>query len=145
MKMDDFEKLFNGDLNDDEFRNEFVKLINQQKADFNNFIKSFYNDSLFNNKPFIGFFMDKEFNGLKPNTESGSDEFGNWEKQEWKSEDGSTSFTSFTRTYSDFHEKEDPIDILEYKMLLAIEEEKYEKAAEYRDAIKALQEKNKKK
>jgi hypothetical protein len=144
--MDEFDKLFNGDLNDEQFREEFIKLINLHKQSMDKFMKSFYDDSFFTTKPFIGFFMDNTPNPNEFKTEFGVDDFGNWEKREWSSEDGSTKITSFNRHFNiePEQQREEPLDLLRYKMKLAVEKENYEEAAKYRDAIKAIEEKNKK-
>ncbi len=90
------------------------------------------------------------------NIESGTDEFGNsWESRSWTSPDGSMTFYSSSRLsdfnpddirnlddyYGNSRKKTDPLEVLESKLSDAIEDENYEAAAKFRDAIKAIKEK----
>jgi len=80
----------------------------------------------------------------KVNTESGSDENGNWTKQSFVSEDGSMSITTVIKTNSDFTKSEgdSKLNSLKRKLDLAVEKQDFEGAVKLRDEIKKL-EKNK--
>jgi len=80
----------------------------------------------------------------KVNTESGSDESGNWTKQSFVSEDGSMSITTVIKTNSEFTKTEgdSKLNSLKRKLDLAVEKQDFEGAVKLRDEIKKL-EKNK--
>jgi hypothetical protein len=83
--------------------------------------------------------FDKLFNELWS-----SDPFfngDNWERKNYKSEDGSISFTYITNKRGDLN-KQDEISLLKQKLDIAVDEQNFEEAVELRDKIKNL-EKNK--
>lgn len=73
---------------------------------------------------------------INKNFEEGSDEFGNWKKETYKSEDGTIFITNFIRTGSDSNRGSDKLGELKYKLELAIESENFEEAVKLRDQIK---------
>lgn len=103
-------------------------------------------DSMFEN---FGSMIPTNFNQDlifgKINTESGSDETGNWTKQSFVSEDGSFSITSVVKTNSDFIKKDGTkMESLKAKLEKAVEKQDFEEAVRLRDEIKKF-EKNKSK
>lgn len=65
----------------------------------------------------------------------------NWERKNYKSEDGSISFTYVTNKRGGLN-KQDEISLLKQKLNIAVDEQNFEEAVELRDKIKNL-EKNK--
>ena len=65
----------------------------------------------------------------------------NWERKNYKSEDGSISFTYITNKRGGLN-KQDEISLLKQKLDIAVDEQNFEEAVELRDKIKNL-EKNK--
>ena len=65
----------------------------------------------------------------------------NWERKNYKSEDGSISFTYVTNKRGGLN-KQDEISLLKQKLDIAVDEQNFEVAVELRDKIKNL-EKNK--
>lgn len=187
---DDFKNLFNnGDMGDEEFRREFMRIMNKRQREMDEFLKNFYgsgntfnpfdlggrnpigsnpniNDIFRNlsqsrrddlndfdrnggNREDLYSLFQKMFgNGINEST----DEDGEWTNKSWSSPDGSMSFYSSSRRldpedldninrhFPSGKKGEDPITILKRKMDRAIEDERFEEAANYRDAIKALEE-----
>jgi len=66
---------------------------------------------------------------------------GNWERKNYKSEDGSISFTYITNKRGNLN-KQDEISLLKQKLDIAVDKQNFEEAVELRDKIKNL-EKNK--
>ena len=105
---------------------------------------------LFND--FDSFFND--FNSFlskgKTNTEKGSDEKGDWVKQTFTSDDGLYQSTTFIRTSnSKLNSKSDlgsisKVDELKNQLGKHIQSQEFEKAAELRDKIKAIESNNEK-
>jgi len=93
-------------------------------------------------------FMSSPFNSNlimgNINTESGSDENGNWTKQSFTSDDGSISITSVVRTNFDSETPKttNKLDSLKKKLDVAVEKQNFEEAVKLRDEIKKV-EKNK--
>jgi hypothetical protein len=114
-----------------------------RKRNFNDFFRDF--DAMFNQ-------FDSMFNNhlnLNRTIEEGSDEQGNWIKETYKSEDGETVITNFIRTNDRQPNQRikkggNKIDMLNYQLEMAIENEDFESAVKLRDQIKSL-EKNKEK
>jgi hypothetical protein len=178
MNDDDLRNLFGGDMDDEEFRRLFTRIMNQRQRQMEQFLRNFYGmgyNPLGPSTP-----RDNNLSGRTSNRTGESDEFfdmfrnmfgnslndmgmnmGNseidedgWETRNWTSPDGSMSFSSSSRIFSmdpDEAEKifgskpvkEDSIEVLTQKMQKAIDEERYEDAADFRDDIKALKEKRK--
>ena len=83
--------------------------------------------------------FEKLFNELRS-----SDPFlngDNWERKNYKSEDGSISFTYITNKRGGLN-KQDEISLLKQKLDISVDEQNFEEAVELRDKIKNL-EKNK--
>jgi excinuclease UvrABC helicase subunit UvrB len=146
-------------MNDDEFRKEFMRFLNTYQASLEGFMKKNYNSKNFMNNPFFNILPidDQELKNILKNIEDnlnverGEDDNGEWEKHSWQSPDGSSSFSSYTRNsfYNPFDGsvkfKEDPEEIdtlklLKRKLNKAIDEENYENAAKIRDLINSLKE-----
>jgi|SRR3989304_8871093 len=94
-------------------------------------------DSIFEN-------LFEEENGNKQNKteESGEDENGKWNVQTWTDEDGTTCRRTVITSgnFGMFRHPDDParkpdLKLLEERMKKAIEEERFEDAAKYRDEI----------
>jgi len=152
---------FNG-MNDDEFREEFLRFLNTYQSTLESFMKKNYSSpknyfvgpSSFGMEPFNLDVLKKLINEMNDsmNIEKGEDENGSWVRKNWSSPDGSTFFNSFSRnsffnpfgedTTSDEKEYQteeiDTIKLLERKLNKAISKERYEDAAKIRDLIKSL-------
>jgi protein-arginine kinase activator protein McsA len=63
----------------------------------------------------------------------------NWKRKEYKSEDGSISFTYITNR-GDVLDKSDELSLLKQKLEIAVDEQKFEDAVIIRDKIKRLEE-----
>ena len=63
----------------------------------------------------------------------------NWKRKEYKSEDGSISFTYITNR-GDILDKTDELSLLKQKLDMAVDEQNFEEAVELRDKIKNLEE-----
>ena len=63
----------------------------------------------------------------------------NWEKRNYKSDDGTISFTYITNKKGGL-EKKDELYLLKQKLEMAVEEQDFEQAVELRDKIKKLEE-----
>lgn len=73
-------------------------------------------------------------------TESGTDEIGDWTKETYTSPDGKIFITNFVRTDSSHNSnKSSGITSLKRKLQIAIEEENFEEAVKLRDEIKNLE------
>lgn len=147
-------------MNEDEFNREFLRFLNMYQSGLENFMKKNYGTNKNQMKnPFFGIdpidddIIKKMFKISEDdmNIEKGNDENGEWEKRSWSSPDGSTSFSSFSKSafYNPFDgkirfkEESDDVDtvkLLEKKLNQAILDEKYEDAAKIRDLIKSLKE-----
>lgn len=141
--------------NDEFFRREFLKFLNEHEKNMSEFMKKMYNQKPKENKDFkkINDYLNKmmgDFNqDLRSSTEKDSGEFGSWEKSSWISDDGSSYFTSYNRDYEPFLKKEnlkniDTVELLEEKLKKSIIDEDYESSAKIRDLIKDLENKSKK-
>lgn len=152
---------FNG-MNDDEFRKEFLRILNSYQSGLESFMKKRYGSGResdffpIGREPFDFESFSKIFNEINNNIniEKGEDENGGWEKRSWTSPDGSSSFSSFSRNsyFNPFdgkvvfkkemgeNEEIDTIKLLETKLNKAISKENYEDAAKIRDLIKSLKE-----
>jgi hypothetical protein len=86
--------------------------------------------------------FDSMFGGIPNNgkTESGTDEFGDWTKETYKSPDGGVLITSFVRTGGNYKPNQSSgTTSLKKKLQIAIEEENFEEAVKLRDEIKKLE------
>jgi hypothetical protein len=151
---------FNG-MNDEEFREEFLRFLNTYQSTLESFMKKNYSSpknyfvgpSSFGMEPFNLDSLKKLINEINENmnVEKGDDENGSWVKKNWSSPDGSTFFNSFSRSsyFNPFGEglnldekyeteEVDTIKLLERKLNKAISRERYEDAAKIRDLIKSL-------
>ena len=97
------------------------RVISKLKKNVKMFNKNFERiiNEIFNNDPF--------FNGLN-----------NWEKRNYKSDDGKISFTYITNKRGDL-EKPDELTILKERLEMAVDEQNFEEAVELRDKIKNLE------
>lgn len=86
--------------------------------------------------------FESMFGGMPNNgeTESGTDEIGDWTKETYTSPDGKIFITNFVRN-GDSHNsnKSSGINSLKRKLQIAIEEENFEDAVKLRDEIKNLE------
>ena len=145
-------------MDDDEFRKEFIRFLNEHQRKMSDFMKQMYGveDSPKIKKNYdLKDYLDllAQMNLKDINREKGEDEFGSWEQSNWISPDGTSRFSSFSRDfnpykYNNFREEEetklDTMDLLEKKLNKSIMIEDYESAAKIRDLIKSLGEKSKK-
>ena len=73
-------------------------------------------------------------------TESGTDEIGDWTKETYTSPDGKIFITNFVRSGSSHNSnKSSGINSLKRKLQMAIEEENFEEAVKLRDEIKTYE------
>ena len=151
------------DMNDEEFREEFMRFLNMYQKGLENFMKKTYNvggfgfipKNLSNNQSIDDDRLRDIFKNLdNMGTESGEDENGSWEKRSWSSPDGKSSFSSYSRSsfynpfdgnvkFKDESEETNTIKLLENKLNKVIMEEDYESAIKIRDLIKSLKEETK--
>jgi excinuclease UvrABC helicase subunit UvrB len=147
-------------MSDEEFRNEFMKFLNNYKSSLESFMKSTYkprglgfmSNPFFNIQPIDDETLREIFRSMDNiNTEFGKDSDGEWEKKSWTSPDGSSSFRSYTKSsfynpfdgsvkFKESSNDVDTIKLLEQKLNKAVLDEKYEDAAKIRDLIKSLKE-----
>jgi len=83
--------------------------------------------------------FDSIFGGLsnKSEIEKGSDEFGNWSKETFMSDDGAIQVTSFIRTgNSPSYSRGSTLSKLKQELKTAVENENFEDAVKIRDQIK---------
>jgi hypothetical protein len=142
-------------MSDDEFRREFLRILNMYKGGMDSYMKKFYGgDNNFSNN--IGGVNEedifKKFFGQMPddmNIERGIDDDGSdWESKEWSSPDGLSGFRSyrrhnFTNPMLNRHMEEDELDtveVLNKRLRKAVDEEKYEEASKIHKLIKQLNE-----
>jgi len=115
------------------------KIMFGKRKNFNDFMREF--DSMFESMDSMFGFQPKMIFG-KTKTETGNDENGDWTKQTFTSEDGSTTITNFVRTNG--YETKTKTQSLQSLLEKAVEEQNYEEAVRLRDEIKKM-EKNKSK
>lgn len=167
MNDDELENMFNGGMDDDEFRKLFTRIMKERQKEMDKFLRGFYGMG-FNPLNFPQSPSSRDNGTTTGNTEdndrmydmftklfgNGFGDAGNntnedgWDNKNWMSPDGSMSFSSSSRVFKmdpdeanrvfGDGEKEDPIDVLKNKMAIAVEEQRYEDAAKLRDAIKTL-------
>lgn len=146
------------DMSDEEFMKEFMKFLNKYQDSLKNSTNKTYNPRGFTSYPFFNIqpisddmlrYITKNSDDM--NTESGTDENGQWEKRSWSSPDGKSSFSSYTRNsfynpfegkvkFKDDSEELDTIKLLKENLNKAVIKEDYESAAKIRDLIKSLKE-----
>lgn len=99
----------------------------RRRKNFNDIFGDF--DSMFSQ-------FESMFGGLPTNnqTESGTDELGDWKKETYVSPDGKIFVTNFVRNGET--NKSSGINSLKRKLQIAIEEENFEEAVKLRDEIK---------
>lgn len=144
-------------MSDDEFRREFMRLLNMYQSGMDNFMKEMYGSFEFpvreNRNPYTPMseeeFLRKYFGDIPSGSTNGTyDDGSNWEKRSWTSPDGSRSYRSFRRSFTSPMEGKtsqnedisnvDTLKLLETKLNKAIIDEKYEDAAKIRDLINSL-------
>ena len=149
---------FNG-MDDDELMREFIKMLNMYQSSMERYMKKTNENRGFMANPFFNILpigddeIKEMFKNIEDNLniEKGGDDNSEWEKRTWKSPDGSSSYSSFSRNsfYNPFDGKVkfkentdeiDTIQLLEKKLNKSIENEKYEDAAKIRDLINSLKE-----
>jgi hypothetical protein len=154
---DELNRMFRQRMSDDEFRRKFFGIIGGYQRDFERMMR-LLGDQQSKRDPFRDI-----FSGLSSTSSFGPEDYfknmdftafneDGWDTKHWESPDGSTSYTSFSRSY--YWPEEEPtwgnkveiddnyvLNMLEDKLSRSIEEENYEEAANIRDAIKALKEK----
>lgn len=150
------------EMNEEEFRREFMKFLTMYQPSLESFIKKTYlkpsdledlNNQVFFRSKNLNTDFIPDFTSLSNkdlNIEKGSDEHGDWEKKTWSSPDGRSSYASFTRSFNSeryFKDKKQTksddthtLALLEQKLDKSIREEKYEDAAKIRDLIKSIKE-----
>ena len=99
----------------------------RRRKNFNDLFGDF--DSMFSQ-------FESMFGGMPSNseTESGTDEIGDWTKETYTSPDGKIFITNFVRNGSS--NKSLGLNSLKRKLQMAIEEENFEEAVKLRDEIK---------
>ena len=86
--------------------------------------------------------FESMFGGMPSNseTETGTDENGDWTKETYTSPDGKIFITNFVRNGSSHNSNQSSgITSLKRKLQIAIEEENFEEAVKLRDEIKNLE------
>jgi adenine C2-methylase RlmN of 23S rRNA A2503 and tRNA A37 len=133
-------------MDDESFRKDFLKFLNQHQQRMNDFMKRMYNNDNFNSDEMFNNIISK-MNREDLNDQSGEDEYGMWGRNNWTSEDGSISYDSFFREFNPYKELKPQtkkevttLELLESKLKKAIMVEDYESAAKIRDLMKSLRE-----
>ena len=130
-------------MDDESFREDFLKFLNQHQKKMNDFMKRMYDKNDFNS--------DESFNNIisKINRNNMNDEndFEMWRGTSWTSEDGSVNYDTFFREFNPYKElkpqKQSEVttmELLDSKLKKAILREDYESAAKIRDLMKSLSE-----
>jgi excinuclease UvrABC helicase subunit UvrB len=130
-------------MDDESFREDFLKFLNQHQKKMNDFMKRMYDKNDFNS--------DESFNNIisKINRDNMNDEndFDLWRGTSWTSEDGSVNYDTFFREFNPYKElkpqKQSEVttmELLDSKLKKAILREDYESAAKIRDLMKSLSE-----
>jgi excinuclease UvrABC helicase subunit UvrB len=148
-------------MSNEEFRKEFLRFLSMYRGGLDDFMKKTYGkpEEPFNKSIFFNFepidsdiinnFLKNKLDNIS--YDKGLDKNGEWEKNYWRSPDGLTSFSSFTRNsyfnpfegkvkFKEESENLETIKILEKKLDGFVNEERYEEAARIRDLIKSLKE-----
>lgn len=141
------------DWNDEFFKKEFLKFLNEHEKKMNDFMKQMYSQKPKENGEFnkINDYINRLMGNFNQdqNIEGFNDDFNKWEKSSWLSPDGSSMFTSYSRDFDPKFKKENlnnfsTLELLEEKLKKSIINEDYENAAKIRDLIKDLNVKSKK-
>lgn len=140
-------------MNDDDFRKEFLRFLTMYQSGLEDFMKNTYQP----NKPLNENLMDDErledlFKKIQDNIIPRNNPFDEdgWDKKSWSSPDGLHNFTSFSRSgmYNPFNgnikfnqepKELDTLKLLNQKLNKSIMEENYEDAAKIRDLIKTFE------
>jgi len=129
-------------MNDEQFRREFLRFMSFYQKDMEKFIKAYYG----NRNPFTSFNDTEEFfNRLgidinEVNFDGIKDDSSEWETKSWASPNGLTNFRAFRqRLGTDKNLKEtDTLDLLKEKLNLAIIDENYENAAKIKKLMDSI-------
>lgn len=117
---EDFNNLFGGDMDDEEFRRLFTRIMNQRQKQMERFLRMFYGNMGINplDLPQSPSSRGNDLSGRTPSEPSddtydmfrrmfGNIDMGNpeidengWETRSWTSPDGSMSFSSSSRVFS---------------------------------------------
>jgi len=144
-------------MSDDEFRKEFIRILNMYQSGMSNFMRDMYGQQDTNSR--LGFMRPmneddfiRNFFSQMPNEfneDKGLDDNGSWESKNWSSPDGSRNYRYYKKNFFGPEDRErnqemDTVKLLESKLNKAIQEEKYEDAAKIRDLIISLKPEDKK-
>lgn len=139
------------DWNDEFFKKEFLKFLNEHEKKMSEFMRQMYNQNPEENNDFkkINDYLNKitgDFNQEQSNTES-FDDLNSWDKSSWFSPNGSSMFTSYSRDFNPNLDKKNlekfsTLELLEEKLNKSIINEDYESAAKIRDLIKDISNKS---
>lgn len=143
------------DWNDEHFRRQFLRFLNQHEQRMNEFMKQMYGQKPEENDDFkrLNDYFNKMLGDLNNNfdVERGEDEYGPWERSSWMSPDGSSMYTSYNYGKNPYKKenlnnlnKVNTVELLEEKLKKSILIEDYESAAKIRDLIKSLEDKKRK-
>lgn len=128
-------------MNDEQFRREFLRFISFYQKDMEKFIKAYYG----NRNPFTPFNETEEFfNRLNMDiNEVNFDDIkddSEWETKSWTSPNGMTNFRAFRQRIGvDKNLKEiNTLELLKQKLNLAIIDEKYENAAKIKKLMDSI-------
>jgi len=149
MRDDDYFDEWDDDMNDEEFRREFLRMMLNQQRRYDSYLSGMFG----NQYNTFGSGMDnldllKLMMGIDPSnisSEGGVDENGEWESNTWESPDGSTRFRSFKRYGFNGpnkgrreEENVNTVKLLESKLKKAVALEEYEEAQKIKDLIDSL-------
>ena len=139
------------DMSDEEFRKEFVRIINMYQSGMSGFIRQMYGNepTRRNNKVSDDEIFSKFFNNL-PNdmgTDSGVNKDGNgFDSWNWSPSDGSNNFRSYEKSFfdgmvNDGHTpKINTLELLRGKLNSAVMEERFEDAGDIHNLMEKLKE-----
>ena len=132
-------------MDDESFREDFLKFLNQHQKRMNDFMKRMYNENGYSDETLNNIISKINRNDM--DEQNGEDEFGRWRGSSWTSEDGSINYDSFFREFNPYKElkpqKQSEVttmELLDSKLKKAILREDYESAAKIRDLMKSLSE-----
>ncbi len=137
------------DWNDEFFKKEFLKFLNEHEKKMSEFMRQMYNQKPKENNDFkrINDYLNKlrgDFNQEQSNINNLNEDFGSWEKSVWFLPNN-----SYSNEYNNPHLKKeslkniDTIELLKEKLNKSIIDEDYESSAKIRDLIKDLGNKSK--
>ena len=89
-------------MDDESFREDFLKFLNQHQKRMNDFMKRMYNENGYSDETLNNIISKINRNDM--DEQNGEDEFGRWRGSSWTSEDDSINYDSFFREFNPYKE-----------------------------------------